>query len=132
MSYPTNWSSAASNVETCAPQITEDWSRIRLQDDSSNDFRCHLAPQNRLRGGRPREGPLRMMSTTFEIREEPTMSTINISANQLQPGDVVSYGGHWHRVTNVVRRAGASWPVAMDGTGWAIALGDRPLSVRRG
>jgi hypothetical protein len=71
------------------------------------------------------------MSTTFEIREEPTMSTINISANQLRPGDVVSYAGHWHRVTDVVRRSGGSWPVAVDGTGWAIALGERPVSVRR-
>ena len=59
------------------------------------------------------------------------MSTISISANQLRPGDVVSYGGQWHRVTDVVWRAGASWPVALDGTGWAIALGDSPLSVRR-
>ena len=60
------------------------------------------------------------------------MSTINISANQLRPGDVVSYEGHWHRVTNVVRRTGGSWPVAIDDTGWAIALGERQLRVRRG
>ena len=60
------------------------------------------------------------------------MSTINISASQLRPGDVVSYGGHWHRITNVVRHAGGSWPVAIDNTGWAIALGERQLSVRRG
>jgi hypothetical protein len=87
--------------------------------------------QSRL-GGRSGEGLSRIMSATFAIREEPTMSTIKISADQLRPGDVVSYGGHWHRVTNVVRRAGGSWPVAVDGTGWAIALGNRPLSVRRG
>jgi hypothetical protein len=82
--------------------------------------------------GRPGEGRGRIMSTMFEIRKEPTMSTINISANQLRAGDVVSYGGQWHRVTDVVRRVGGAWPVAVDGTGWAIALGDRPLSVRRG
>jgi hypothetical protein len=68
----------------------------------------------------------------FEIRKEPTMSTINISANQLRAGDVVSYGGQWHRITDVMRRVGGAWPIAVDGTGWAIALGDRPLSVRRG
>jgi hypothetical protein len=60
------------------------------------------------------------------------MSTaISIHANQLRAGDVVDYGGRWHRITDVVRRAGGSWPIAFDGTGWAIALGDRPVSVRR-
>jgi hypothetical protein len=59
------------------------------------------------------------------------MSTFSIAANQLRPGDLVSYDGNWHRVTTVVRRPGASWPVAMDGTGWAIALGHTPMSVRR-
>jgi hypothetical protein len=106
--------------------------RIRLQDDSGNDIWRSIRPANRPRDGRSREGFGRIMSTTFEIREGPTMSTISISANQLRAGDVVSYGGHWHRVTNVVRRAGGSWPVAVDGTGWAIALRDRPLRVRRG
>ena len=59
-------------------------------------------------------------------------NTLSISANQLRAGDFVDYGGHWHRVTGVVRRVGGSWPVAVDGTGWAIALGDRPVRVRRG
>ena len=59
-------------------------------------------------------------------------NTLSISANQLRAGDVVDYGGCWHRVTDVVRRVGGSWPIAVDNTGWAIALGDRPVTVRRG
>ena len=57
--------------------------------------------------------------------------TINIHANELRPGDLVDHGGRWHRITDVVRRAGWSWPIAVDGTGWAIALGDSPVSVAR-
>ncbi len=59
-------------------------------------------------------------------------NTVNISANQLRAGDVVDYGGGWHQITDVVRRVGGSWPIAVDGTGWAIALGDRPVTVSRG
>ena len=59
-------------------------------------------------------------------------NTLSISANQLRTGDVVDYGGRWHRVTDVVRRVGGAWPIAVDNTGWAIALGDRPVTVRRG
>ncbi len=59
-------------------------------------------------------------------------NTVNISANQLRAGDVVDYGEGWHRITDVVRRVGGSWPIAVDGTGWAIALGDRPVTVSRG
>ena len=59
-------------------------------------------------------------------------NTISITANQLRAGDVVDYGGRWHRVSDVVRRAGGSWPIAVDGTGWAIALGNRPVTVKRG
>jgi len=59
-------------------------------------------------------------------------TTLSISANQLRAGDVVDYGGRWHRVTDVVRLVGGSWPIAVENTGWAIALGDRPITVRRG
>ena len=59
-------------------------------------------------------------------------NTLSISANQLRTGDVVDYGGRWHRITDVVRRVEGSWPIAVDGTGWAIALGDRPVTVSRG
>ena len=59
-------------------------------------------------------------------------STINIRANQVRPGDLLAYGGRMHRITDIVRRAGASWPIDVYGTGWAIALGDGPIKVRRG
>jgi len=58
--------------------------------------------------------------------------TLSIRADELRPGDVLAYGGTWHRITDVIRRAGGSWPIAVDGTGWGIALGDRPVSVCRG
>jgi hypothetical protein len=57
--------------------------------------------------------------------------TISISANQLRAGDIVDYDGRWHRVTDVARRVGGAWPIAVDGTGWAMALGDRAVNVRR-
>ena len=58
--------------------------------------------------------------------------SVSISANQLRAGDVVAYGGRRHHVTDVVRRIGGSWPIAVDGTGWGMALGDRPVTVWRG
>jgi hypothetical protein len=52
-------------------------------------------------------------------------------ADDLRPGDVVVYGGRNHRITRVDRRAGWAWPVAADGTGWAIALDHRLIDVSR-
>ena len=57
--------------------------------------------------------------------------TISIHADELRPGDLLDYDGRPHRITDVVRRPGSSWPFAVDGTGWAIALGNRPLRVWR-
>jgi hypothetical protein len=57
------------------------------------------------------------------------MTTIH--ADQLQPGDLVVYGGHGHLITDVERAAGWARPVAVDGTGWAIALGRQLVSVVR-
>ena len=57
------------------------------------------------------------------------MTTIH--ADELQPGDVVVYHGQDHLITDVERRAGWAWPVAADGTGWAIALGRQLLDVLR-
>jgi hypothetical protein len=54
-----------------------------------------------------------------------------IQAHELQPGDVVVYNGHLHRITQVERCAGWSWPIAADGTGWAIALGQQLVDVER-
>jgi hypothetical protein len=54
-----------------------------------------------------------------------------IRSDELQPGDVVLYGGHQHRITRVDRKDGWAWPVAVDGTGWAMALDDGVIGVRR-
>jgi hypothetical protein len=54
-----------------------------------------------------------------------------IPAHEVRPGDVVVHGGRVHRITHVDRRAGWSWPIAADGTGWALALGDHLIHVRR-
>jgi hypothetical protein len=56
---------------------------------------------------------------------------ITIHADRLQPGDVVVYGGHDRRITRVDRRDGWAWPIAADGTGWAIALDHRLIHVHR-
>ena len=58
--------------------------------------------------------------------------TTSVQADELRPGDLLDHGGRPHRITDVVRRAGWSWPIAIDGTGWAIALDHRPVSVCRG
>ena len=57
------------------------------------------------------------------------MTTIH--ADQLQPGDVVVYHGHTHRISHIHRRDGWAWPVAADDTGWAIALGRDLIHVHR-
>ena len=53
-----------------------------------------------------------------------------IPADQVRPGDIVEYHGVRHLVSEVRRVRGAAWPVAIDATGWAIALGTQPLIVR--
>ncbi len=50
---------------------------------------------------------------------------------ELQPGDVVVYGEHHRRITRIDRNAGWSWPVALDGNGWAMALPHGLISVHR-
>ena len=57
---------------------------------------------------------------------------ITIRANKVRAGDLLAYGDRWHRITEIIRCVGGSWPIAADGTGWAIALGDRPVRIRRG
>jgi hypothetical protein len=54
-----------------------------------------------------------------------------IYADELQPGDIVAYGGDRHVITAVEHCAGWAWPVAADGTGWAIALGHQLIDVER-
>jgi hypothetical protein len=57
--------------------------------------------------------------------------TISVHADDLRPGDLINYGGRPHRITDILRRAGWAWPIAVDGTGWAIALDHRPVYVWR-
>ena len=54
-----------------------------------------------------------------------------IPADELQPGDVVVYDGHRHRIDHIDRHDGWSWPIATDGNGWAIALGHCRIPVLR-
>ncbi len=54
-----------------------------------------------------------------------------IFADQLQPGDVIEYAGRLHTVSHVDRKAGWSWPIAVDDTGWAMALGHHPINIMR-
>ncbi len=54
---------------------------------------------------------------------------MRIYADDLRPGDVVMYGGRNRRIAHVDRRDGWAWPVATDGTGWAIALDHRLIDV---
>lgn len=57
------------------------------------------------------------------------MTTIH--ADELRPGDVVAYRGERHLITDIERHAGWAWPIAADGTGWAIALGHQLVDVQR-
>ena len=54
-----------------------------------------------------------------------------IAAAQLRAGDIVEYGGARHLVAEIRRPSGGAWPVAVDGDGWAIALGGQLLLVER-
>ena len=57
------------------------------------------------------------------------MTTIH--ADELQPGDALVWDGHNHRITHVDRRDGWAWPIAVDETGWAIALDHHLIDVDR-
>lgn len=63
------------------------------------------------------------------LKEAAAMTTIH--ADELQPGDIVVWDKRYHTITNVDRRAGWAWPVAVDGTGWAIALDHYTVHVDR-
>jgi hypothetical protein len=56
------------------------------------------------------------------------MTTIH--AHDLRPGDVIAYHGQDHLITRVERCDGWAWPIAADGTGWAIALGYQLIDVQ--
>ena len=59
------------------------------------------------------------------------MVMTTIHADEVRPGDAIIYDGQIHVVTQVERGAGFAWPIAADGTGWAIALGHRLIDVER-
>jgi hypothetical protein len=69
---------------------------------------------------------------TAQVRRRMMDTTISVHADELRPGDVLEYGGQAHRIVDVVRNPGWSWPIALDGTGWAIALTSRLVSIARG
>ena len=52
-------------------------------------------------------------------------------ATEIKRGDVLLADGRRHRIVRVDLRLGWAWPIAVDGTGWAIALGDQPIEVER-
>lgn len=54
-----------------------------------------------------------------------------IHADELQPGDVVVWDGHDHKITHVGWREGGAWPIAADQTGWAVALDHHLIDVDR-
>jgi hypothetical protein len=54
-----------------------------------------------------------------------------IHADELQPGDIVVYGGRSRRITHVHQGDGWAWPIAADNTGWAIALDRQLIDVQR-
>jgi hypothetical protein len=41
------------------------------------------------------------------------------------------WDGVCHTITNVDRRDGRAWPIAVDGAGWAIALDHHSVHVHR-
>ena len=57
------------------------------------------------------------------------MTTIH--ADELRPGDVITYDGRNRVVSRVERCGGWAWPIAADGTGWAIALSHQLIDVQR-
>ena len=56
---------------------------------------------------------------------------ITIHAADLQTGDTIVVAGCSHLIDHIDRHAGWAWPVAADGTGWAMAIGDQLVDVRR-
>ena len=49
-----------------------------------------------------------------------SMAMTTIHADELRPGDVITYDGLSHLITEVERDDGWAWPIAADGSGWAI------------
>jgi hypothetical protein len=62
---------------------------------------------------------------------ERTSTMTTIHADELEPGDFLTWEGQRRRIVCVERRVGWSWPIALDGTGWAIALDHHLIDVDR-
>ncbi len=56
---------------------------------------------------------------------------MTIHADEIQRGDVLLYDGCERRIVCVDRRDGWAWPIAIDGSGWAVALDDHLVDVLR-
>lgn len=54
-----------------------------------------------------------------------------IEARDVRAGDIVLYCGERHRVARVDHLRGWAWPVAFDGSGWAMALGGSVMIAAR-
>ena len=56
---------------------------------------------------------------------------MSIHGDEIRVGDIVVHHGMPHRIARVERLAGWAWPVAVDGTGWGLALDHHPVDVLR-
>jgi hypothetical protein len=54
---------------------------------------------------------------------------MTIHADELKVGDVVVYGGCTHRIARIERQDGWAFPIAVDGTGWGLAIDHQPVDV---
>jgi hypothetical protein len=70
-------------------------------------------------------------SPIVEQAGEGITAMTTIHADELQPGDAVVWDGRKHTITSVDRRDGWAWPIALDGTGWGIALDHHLIHVDR-
>jgi hypothetical protein len=72
---------------------------------------------------------MKLGGVTTVTEGSQTMTTIH--ADELRPGDVLAYDGRNRVVTRVERCDGWAWPVATDGSGWAIALSHQLIDIYR-
>jgi hypothetical protein len=105
--------------------------------DTAPDDRALIATGSRTvrRVGRSPVGPggQTAQRRTRHIARSATAAcvVVTIHADEIQPGDVVAYGGYERRIARVDRRDGWAWPIASDDHGWAVALDDHLVDVRR-
>ncbi len=72
-----------------------------------------------------------LITSALSDNGRSTHVTVRVHADEIQPGDVIEYQGRRRRITDVIRRSGWSWPIAADGTGWAMALDHQLVGVSR-